>query len=856
MEACVQEVMKAAGRLSHEAAQQLLDRLDRQAERIVRERGLSPADALQAASKEAIGQLDAAAAIARRNQLLNLQKRIARRDRIEDLAVTLGGKKGPDLYEALRAQVVAIFTPVQGGRMSAEAVWKTRTKEYVDALVVDLKHAGLLKAVRNGTLETEWAKELFELSRKAASDPAANPGITKSAEALKIAETIHKYQSLAKQRLNREGAWIGDYSGYITRTAHDADEIRRAGFDAWSKLIGPRLDDRTFPDLAPAARAKFLKAVWHDLITGVHMSDAGPVGMKDPAFTGPANLAAKASAERVLHFKNAQGWLDYQRKFGTGTLIEQVMGGLNRAARQEAMMQRWGTNPRAEFEQDVRALEEKFHDKAPDAVVALRAKTSALTSLFDRLDGTATRPGSAMGAQIASDLRTIESMAKLGMVAFTHLSAGVTKAAELRYQGVGLLDRYANFLESIVQGRGRSEMRTLADLLQAGTEGMHGNILSRFQPDDTVPGTLSKLANRFFELSGLTWLLDAQKTGAMRIMARHLGTLVGTPHDDLPPEVQRGLLQYDISPSEWEALRTAPNHFTTADGRTFLVPEAAQRATEASLRAHLGAGRLNPKATPAQVANLLGDTRDALALKLHAYYADVADRSIITPGIAERAWLPPPGTPAGEALRFMMQFKAWGMAAVRQGFGRELYGGQGVAGAISGIVQMAIGSTLIGYTSMTLKDLFKGQTPRPPGDAKTWLAAIIQGGGFGIFGDYLFGEFSRFGGSLGETILGPVLGQGATEVINLWSHLKETAEEGDLKPAREIPAELTKIVVNNTPFINMFYTRMALNYLFLHSLQETMSPGYLRRMERRVQKQQGQSFWLSPSANHLQTFGR
>lgn len=40
---------------------------------------------------------------------------------------------------------------------------------------------------------------------------------------------------------------------------------------------------------------------------------------------------------------------------------------------------------------------------------------------------------------------------------------------------------------------------------------------------------------------------------------------------------------------------------------------------------------------------------------------------------------------------------------------------------------------------------------------------------------------------------------------------------------------------------------LAMDYLFLWHVQEAMSPGYLRRFERRVQQQNHQSFWLRPS---------
>ena len=842
---CVAEVIAAAGgAMSRADAQGILEGLE--------ERHARTGD-LQGAARDMADEARLAAAIEKRNALLNRATRENRRARIETKAQALAKGGVPDYATAIRNEVVAINTPVEGGRFSAEAQWKTRHKQYLDGLVVDLQKQGLLAAVRSGELEDAWARELYERSMQQAGDPTAKPGVTGNKMAQDIAQSVHRFQSLAKENLNRAGAWIGDYAGYITRTSHDADKIRRAGFDAWSQSIMAKLDQaKTFEGVEKPAQ--MLRSAYDALITGVHLSDDGPVGMKDPAFVGPGNAAKKLSASRTFHFADADGWLAYQREFGSGSLFENVLNSLDRSARQEALMSRFGTNPLAEFQQDIRHFQEEGRRASPEAVIKLRDAQGGLDTLFSYMDGRANMPANKLAAQIGSGVRAIKSMASLGAVAFTHLSAGVTKAAELRYQGVGGFDRYANFVSSIVKGRGRGEERELADLMLAGTEGMHGQILNRFQPDDTMPGTLSKIGNRFFQATGLTYLLDGQKAGAQRIMSRHLGMMVDRPFEELPAETQRAFQQYRISPAEWDALRTAPDH-VTVDGRVHLTPDAASRATPEAVYGTMGGQPELPGLGSDAAVRAEAGARDGLALKLAAYYSDVADRSIITPGIADRALMlggTRPGTAVGEALRFVAQFKTWGTAAVRQGIGREVYGGQGVAGAASGVFQMAAGAAVLGYVTMALKDLTSGKNPRPVNDAKTWAAAMIQGGGFGILGDYLFGEYSRFGGGIGETILGPVLGQGLTEVMNVWNDMKSAASGDDPKgrSIHDLGPEMLRIGQSWTPFINLFYTRMAVNYMFTHQMQELMNPGYLRRTERRMQQQTGQTYWLSPSRVH------
>jgi hypothetical protein len=830
MDRCIGEIQAAhAGGLSKDDAVNMMSLIDERAERLGRERGLSGADAARQAAEEAAAAEQASAAIEKRNALLNLQKRIARREQIGDVADTVGKDGHPNLAHAIMNQVVARNAPARGNRLSAEAMWHTLKTNYQSALVIKLAKAGLLKAFRGGQMERLWARELYELSMKAAGEDG-HPGVTGNPEALKMAEAVHGVQQLAKQRLNNEGGWVGDYAGYITSTQHDADKIRRAGFDAWRNFIEPRLSAQTFEGVEN--REVMLRQTWHALVTGIHMSDRDMVGLKDPAFTGPANAAKKASQGRVLHFNNADAWLDYQQRFGRGSLAEQMTGALDRSARQTALMQRWGTNPEAEFQNDFRALGEKYRDTNPDAVVALNEARASIEKRFSYLTGEANRPINAQAAEIASGIRAIQSMAKLGGVALTHLSSFPTKAAELRYQGVGFLERYANSISSLMQGRGRGEAGELADLLLAGTEGMHGSMLSKFNVDDGAPGRISKMTNQFFRLSGLTYMLDAQKAGTQRIMSRLLGQNIDKEFADLAPQIQRNLQAYDISPAEWDLLRRAPDQ-TTVDARLHLTPDAALRA------------------------GLEPDAADRLGLKLHALYADTADRGIITPGIDDKALLlggTAPGSLAGEALRFIAQFKTWGVAAARQGLGREIYGGQGAAGAVSGIMQLALGAMVMGYMTMTLKDLAAGRVPRSPTDPKTFFAALIQGGGFGILGDYAFGEFNRFGGTPVEALAGPTAGT-VGDILQMLATVRGVATRDPNARPQDLGPDALRLVKSNTPFINLFYTRALLDYLLLHSAQESMNPGYLARSQKSRERNTGQTFFLSPQT-HLQTFGR
>src|ERR1700722_17335145 len=272
---CIADIMAESG-LSREDAARVLDKLDARAQRLQDRMGLSRDQALSQAMRELNDEAGAAAAVRQRNQLENLRKRVSRRANIEEIAKTVGGEATPNLLEGVRSQMSAINTPARGGRLSAEAQTRTLHEVYTSGLTNELDRSGLFQAARSNQLQRVWGRELAELSKENAGEDA-NPGVTKNQHAIAIADAVSKYMSLAKQNLNKAGAWIGDYAGYITRTAHNGDKMRRAGPDVWTATILPLLDkERTFEgESNPAA---MLKESYDKLITGVHLNDSEGVG--------------------------------------------------------------------------------------------------------------------------------------------------------------------------------------------------------------------------------------------------------------------------------------------------------------------------------------------------------------------------------------------------------------------------------------------------------------------------------------------------------------------------------------------------------------------------------------------------
>jgi hypothetical protein len=304
-------------------------------------------------------------------------------------------------------------------------------------------------------------------------------------------------------------------------------------------------------------------------------------------------------------------------------------------------------------------------------------------------------------------------------------------------------------------------------------------------------------------------------------MSHRLALNKGLAYSEIDPDLQRTLSLSGILEKEWDTIRATPSKL--ADGREYVTPEGiADRET---------------------------------ADKLRSYILDRTDYAVITPDQRTLAIMrrgTRPGTVEGELLRFVGQFKSFGIAFTQKALGREIYGHGADSfrealrnghGEMLGLANLIVWTTLFGYGSMVAKDLIKGRTPRDPLSAKTWAAAMTQGGGAGIYGDFLLGETNRFGGGLLETLAGPTLGT-INDVYDLKVRLQQGLEEGK-KP--DVASTAFRDVINNAPFMNLFYTRAALDYLILNRISEFLNPGSLKRMQKRIEDQNHQTFLVKPT---------
>jgi len=158
------------------------------------------------------------------------------------------------------------------------------------------------------------------------------------------------------------------------------------------------------------------------------------------------------------------------------------------------------------------------------------------------------------------------------------------------------------------------------------------------------------------------------------------------------------------------------------------------------------------------------------------------------------------------------------------------------------IGHLVAGLTAAGYLSYSAKEMVKGYEPPditdPDHAHKILLASMLQGGGLGIYGDFMFAQTNRFGGSALTTLGGPMVGvidDGIKAVSNLRDGLA-----GDEKAMDRSAKGAVNLFAGNLPGANFWATRAATDGLIMDAMKEGLSSGYIARKHRRKLEENGQ----------------
>ncbi|HQS71026.1 MULTISPECIES: hypothetical protein [unclassified Novosphingobium] len=784
------------GKISQEQADRAGALFDELQQDLRRQFGDQAADAM---ATEAT--LKAMAAEAARKKFLAAQT-IKARQRIEADLRGYGGGRNGGTGNAGRGGGGGPIDPRAGPAMlggdgratysNVEGRWRAvrgRAHAMIDKLLAD-HSSNVLGQVRNPA-------QLADVVREAFGEATGN------LNARELADAWGRTAEMLRQRFNAAGGDIGKLDKWGLPQTHDSRAVRAAGYEAWRAEILPRLslekmiDNRTGRAFTPQSLELALRDVF-ETIRSDGWKDRAPGGM------GSGALANRRGDARFLIFKSADDWMAYADKFGAGSAFDAMMGHIDGMSRDVAMLEVLGPNPAntVEWMKDLIRKDAEM-DAAPNskAVDKARPQLGAIDRMWNELTGASNRAENRQLALVMSNIRALQTATKLGSAPLSAISDLGFQRSRRALNGLRQTNIITDYIKLMKPGALEDQRMAVRRGLIAEEWSSRTLAQNRYMGEELTGEVSRRLAEGVLKVSGLSRFTQA---GRWAFGMEFLGTLTeqrGKAFGALDPALRGVMERYGFTAADWDGIRNAP---VTVD-----------RGVETI--------------SPVDMADQqLGD-------RLLEMIARETDHAVPVPDLrvkAEISAVAPKGTIAGEIIRSGFLFKGFGLSVLlMQSRSIMAMSAGNAAKYAAGLV---IGTTLMGALSLQLKALANGKDPRDMTTPEFWGAALLQGGGFGIFGDFLQSSTNAYGSGFAETLAGPIVSD-AQKLVNI---------ANSANPERDT----LKFLRSQLPGGSLWYAKTAFDRLVTDQIQRAIDPNYDQSWQRMSDfaREQGTDFWWAP----------
>lgn len=629
-------------------------------------------------------------------------------------------------------------------------------------------------------------------------------------------------------RFNQAGGDIKKRADWDVTHRHDRRAIAAVEPARWVEYVLPLLDRNAmrneFTGLPMSEKElRLALASIHETLR------TGGMNQLEPGFLGAGKLANKGQDPRSLVFKDSRSWLDYDQKYGSGGDVFATMTGILRArARDTALLEILGPNPDAAMKTLVDVAKKRRADQAKLSLdsVGIQWAENTYAQLTGRLDQAAS-PALAGFFGGARNLLTSAQLGQAIIAAATDLGFVKSTAG---FNGLPVMKVIDQQIKLFNPRNAEHRRQSVRNGLIA--EAWHTTLLGGSRWSDGIvaagKGWTGWIADSVLRASGLTHWTEANRKAFGMAFLGHLADVSATPYAQLDEPLRKALASVGIGAKAWQR---APE----------LVGDFGRPGEEAKFIDVLKGARGSSTAL------------NKLAQRLHELVLRETDFAVPTPTVSTRAALlmgTQAGTGAGELMRSFAQYKSFSVAMMTSHMARHAYDIAAAPSSISPYWRAAstlIGLTVLGAAVVQFKQIAAGKDPRDMADSKFLGAAVTQGGGLGIIGDFLYSGLSRHGLSIAEWAAGPVAAAGGKVAALAFAPVRRMIEGTDTNVA----AGLIRTLGEMTPGNNLWYAKLALERLVTNQLRLMADPRAFRafrQMEKKARDDAGQAFWWRPGS--------
>lgn len=724
-------------------------------------------------------------------------------------------KNGEDLGEA----AVRLISSDEQTKYSGIANRQQAVRGQIDAKMSDVLATFRRKGVTGRIDNKDIAEDLVKVAFGEEVDNVAAKNLYKSwSDAIEY----------ARLRFNRAGGAIPRMEGWGLPQMHDSLELRKAGYNEWRQFITPLLD--TSKMINPLTKQPFtlkqledaLKASYDAILTD------GWSKVKEGESKHSVALYNKGKNHRFLVFKDSESWMSYQERFGNPHPFITMMNYVDNISRDIAMIEVLGPNPNSTLRQ-VKSLvmrDAQMKDlnkkKTPNVNEANR-KLKQLDAMYGIVSGASSAPIDGTVARGFAGARAVLTSVQLGGATLAAIPGDLATQFSTRiYNGMGETKLLKNILKQLnplnVEERGKAAIQ--AGLVAESWTNVAA-AQARYVGDMTAPEIAQNMSEVVMRASLLSpWTQAGRWAFGLEFMG-HFANHVDKPFKELPSELQNTLKRSGLDVS-WDIIRKAEIH--EDNGLRILRPEEI-----------------------AEIADVKPEVADELATRFLELINIETNYAVPTASVKGRAALvgeTKAGTFVGEISRSIAQYKNFPITIFNTHIMRTL-SEQTLKGKFKYGSAFLISTTLMGALALQMKEISNGRDPRTMNDKKFWASAMMQGGGLGIYGDFLFSDLNRHGNSLAQQILGPTAELGGDVLKLTMGNLQELFAGKDTNFAKEVVQFGTKYF----PAKSLWYARLAVQRMFFENLQEWADPKARSKMiqlQNKYRRETGQEYWWKP----------
>ncbi|MGX4758548.1 hypothetical protein [Acinetobacter baumannii] len=387
---------------------------------------------------------------------------------------------------------------------------------------------------------------------------------TGDALAKKISDKMGDVFETMRDRFNRNGGDIGKLDNWGLPQTHNLEKIAQAGKQAWVSKAESLIDTRQYVhengDYYSQQEIRSLLEYTYDTLSsdGANKIEVG----RQATGGGTSKVTNRHGESRVLHFKDAESWLEYQSDFGGMQFVDLVEAHINGLSKDIAMVENLGSNPKTALKILMDAAANKDWEKGIKDNTTKSSRRRAQV-MFDEFSG-GNSPQSQVLANLGLAYRSMNVASMLGGTTIASIADQATIAKTASVHDISYRKAFGELIGQL--NPANKADRELAHSLGLATEEMLGSI-ARWS-DDGLTATYGKseklarissgVATQVMRVSFLNALTSASKVGFTKQLMEKYGRLSRSKAwNDLDPQDRELLSNTGLNERAWQVFQIA-----------------------------------------------------------------------------------------------------------------------------------------------------------------------------------------------------------------------------------------------------------------------------------------------------------